>query len=106
MFSRAKVLLPGYRLAPRELAERQHLELELEANNSKMAVSGVVVAVLILGLGLGLVILLRWRGKHQADRESALVHTLEESGQKQEQPTRRQCLSKPSETSSAWGCSP
>ncbi|CAM9410584.1 unnamed protein product [Ectocarpus sp. 6 AP-2014] len=79
MFSRAKVLLPGYRRAAKELAERQQLELEFAAYKWKMAVGGVAFTVLILVLVLSMVILLRWWGKHQADRESALVHTVEES---------------------------
>ncbi|CBN74205.1 hypothetical protein Esi_0013_0136 [Ectocarpus siliculosus] len=79
MFSRAKVLLPGYRRAAKELAERQQLELEFAAYKWKMAVGGVAFTVLILILVLSMVILLRWWGKHQADRESALVHTVEES---------------------------
>ncbi|CBN74214.1 hypothetical protein Esi_0013_0148 [Ectocarpus siliculosus] len=79
MFSRAKVLLPGYRRAAKELAERQQLGLEFAAYKWKMAVGGVAFTVLILILVLSMVILLRWWGKRQADRESALVHTVEES---------------------------
>ncbi|CBN74189.1 hypothetical protein Esi_0013_0110 [Ectocarpus siliculosus] len=79
MFSQAKVLLPGYRRAAKELAERQQLELEFAAYKWKMAVGGVAFTVLILILVLSMVILLRWWGKHQADRESALVRTVEES---------------------------
>ncbi|CAN0059306.1 unnamed protein product [Ectocarpus sp. 8 AP-2014] len=79
MFSRAKVLLPGYRRAAKELAERQQLELEFATYKSKMAIWGVAFTVLGLVLVLGMVILLRWWGKRQADRESALVHTVEES---------------------------
>ncbi|CAM9344364.1 unnamed protein product [Ectocarpus sp. 4 AP-2014] len=79
MFLRAKALLPGYRRAAKELAERQQLELEFADFKSKMAIWGVAFTVLILVLVLGMVILLRWWGKHQAYRESALVHTVEES---------------------------
>ncbi|CAN0537220.1 unnamed protein product, partial [Ectocarpus sp. 12 AP-2014] len=57
MFSGATVLLPRYRRAAKELAERQLLGLDLEACNSKMVMWGAVLAVMILGLCLGMVIL-------------------------------------------------
>ena len=55
---------------------RSRVGVGIQVEDGRM---GVIFLAFVLGMVLGMALLVRWWRKRQADRESALVHALEES---------------------------